>query len=99
MKILAADIGHGTADLLVFDSDLEIENCAKMVVPSRTQMVARRITEATGRGLPVSMSGPVMGGGPCGAALKKHLEAGLLFFADPTAALTFHDDISKVEGW
>ena len=99
MKIFAADIGHGTADILVFDSDLEIGNCAKMVVPSGTQLVARQISEATRKGLPVAMSGPTMGGGPCGAALKNHLETGLQFFASPSAALTFHDDPGRVAGW
>ncbi|MHB9053713.1 MAG: DUF1786 domain-containing protein [Thermoleophilia bacterium] len=99
MKILAADIGYGTADILVFDSEMAIENCPKLVLPSRTQLVARQISEATRQGLPAAMSGPTMGGGPSGAELKKHLEKKLQFFASPAAALTFHDDLRRVAGW
>ena len=34
MKILALDVGTGTQDILLFDSDRHIENCVKMVMPA-----------------------------------------------------------------
>ena len=65
----------------------------KLVVPSRTQIVAAQIREATRRGLPVVFAGPTMGGGPPTRAMLAHLEAGLAFAATATAAATFADDL------
>ncbi|GBE57796.1 hypothetical protein BMS3Abin01_00717 [bacterium BMS3Abin01] len=99
MRILAIDVGMGTADILAYDSSLEIKNCPKLVVPSCTQVVARRIQQATADGRTVVFDGVTMGGGPCGRALKKHLEAGLGFIASPAAARTFNDDLELVDSW
>ncbi|MHB1382637.1 MAG: DUF1786 family protein [Thermoleophilia bacterium] len=99
MRLLAADIGYGTTDILVYDSGLPIENCPKLVIPSRTQQLAAAIRQATAAGKAVAMGGVTMGGGPCGKALKQHLQAGLPFFASPAAALTFNDDLEKVAAW
>ena len=43
MKILCVDVGTGTQDILLYDSDKEIENCLKMVMPSPTLRVAQRV--------------------------------------------------------
>lgn len=99
MRILAADIGFGTADILIYDSSLAIENCPRLVIPSQTQQVAARIRQATGEGLTVVFSGVTMGGGPCGAALRSHLKAGLPFYTNPAAARTFNDDLDTVRSW
>ena len=50
MRLLAVDVGTGTQDVLLFDSDLEVENCFKLVMPSPTMIVARRVKAATRRG-------------------------------------------------
>lgn len=34
MKILAIDVGTGTEDILLYDSEKEIENSMKLVIPS-----------------------------------------------------------------
>lgn len=99
MRVLAADIGFGTTDILVYDDSLPIENCPKLVIPSRTQQVAAAIRQATSQGLPVVMTGVTMGGGPSGAALRAHLAAGLPFYAGRGAAFTFNDDLDKVRSW
>lgn len=99
MKILAADVGFGTTDILIHDSQLALENCPKLVIPSQTQQVAARIRAATDNGLPVVLSGVTMGGGPCGMALRKHLEAGLAVFTDPAAGRTFNDSLDVVRSW
>ncbi|HQJ98573.1 MAG TPA: hypothetical protein PLB30_08555, partial [Thermoleophilia bacterium] len=46
-KILAADVGTGTADILVTLPGEPLENAVRLVVPSRTQVVARQIRAAT----------------------------------------------------
>jgi len=95
-KIFAADVGTGTADILVTLPGEPLENAVRLVVPSRTQVVARQIRAATAARRPVVFVGPVMGGGPDGAAMKAHVAAGLPFIAGESAALTFDDDLDKV---
>jgi uncharacterized protein (DUF1786 family) len=95
-RVLAVDVGTGTADVLLTVPGEPLENAVKLVVPSRTQVVAAQIREATRLRRTVLFSGPVMGGGPDGRAMKQHLAAGLAFVATEQAALTFADDLDKV---
>ena len=96
MRILAIDMGTGTQDILVFDSNRTIENSVKMVLPSATEIAARRVRRATALGRPVVLTGVVAGGGPCAWALEDHLRAGGKAFATPEAAQTFDDDLDRV---
>jgi uncharacterized protein (DUF1786 family) len=96
MRILAVDVGTGTQDILLFDPSREIENCAQLVLPSPTMIIAARIRRATAAGQPVLLRGVVMGGGPCHWAAMDHLRAGLPLFATPEAAQTFDDDLDNV---
>ena len=89
-------MGTGTADILLTLPGEPLENAVKLVVPSRTQVVGAQIAQATERGQTVIFSGPTMGGGACGAAMKHHLAAGQAFVATEEAALTFADDLDKV---
>jgi len=97
MKILAVDVGTGTQDILLYDSDKEIENCFKLIMPSATMRVARTIKQATGAGRPVLLTGVTMGGGPSAWATFDHLRAGYPVYATPEAARTFDDELEKVE--
>ena len=96
MKILAVDVGTGTQDILLFDSDKEVENCYKLVLPSPTVMVAERIRAATKRGEGVLLTGVLMGGGPCTWAARDHAQAGYPLWVTPDAARTFDDDPNRV---
>lgn len=96
MRILAVDIGTGTQDVLLFDTDREVENCFKIVAPSPTMQVARRIKESTRRGESVLLTGVTMGGGPSGWAAEAHVKAGYPLYATPDAARTFNDDLERV---
>jgi uncharacterized protein (DUF1786 family) len=97
MQILAVDVGTGTQDVLLFDTDKEPENALKMVMPSPTVLVAQAIREATRAGADLLLTGVTMGGGPCGWAAEDHLQAGYRLFATPDAARTFNDDLEQVE--
>lgn len=97
MKILAVDIGTGTQDILLFDSRLDVENAFKLVLPSPTMMVHRKIQQATHQQAAVVLTGTVMGGGPAAWAAEAHARAGLPIYATPLAAATINDDLSKVE--
>jgi uncharacterized protein (DUF1786 family) len=96
MRILAIDMGTGTQDILVFDTSTPVENSVKLVMPSATEIAARRIRRATKAGRPVVLTGVTMGGGPCHWALNDHLAAGLRAYATPEAARTFDDEIDLV---
>jgi uncharacterized protein (DUF1786 family) len=96
LRVLTVDIGTGTQDILLFDSDLELENCPHIVAPSPTQVVARRVRAATRSGRPLRLSGVTMGGGPCSWAIEDHLRAGLPVHATPDAARTLDDDLDRV---
>lgn len=97
MRILAVDVGTGTQDILLYDTDLHPENCFKMVMPSPTMMVARRVKQATQAGRPLYLSGTIMGGGPSTWATRDHARAGYPVYATPEAARSFDDDLDYVQ--
>ncbi len=97
MKLLAIDVGMGTQDILLYDSRKSIENCFKMVLPSQTQIVAKRISRETRLKHDIILTGETMGGGASGAAVRKHLEANLAVFATEMAALTLNDNLNRVK--
>lgn len=96
MPILAVDVGAGTQDILLYRDKISLESSPKMVMPSQTVIVARRIDQARLLGRDVFLSGPVMGGGASTKAVKMHLDAGLKVYATPSSALTISDDLSRV---
>ncbi|MEK7329029.1 MAG: DUF1786 domain-containing protein [Chloroflexota bacterium] len=97
MQILTVDIGTGTQDVFLFDPALDIENGFKLVMPSPTMIVHRRVTVATRRGVAVLLTGVMMGGGPSQWAARDHVRAGLTLYATPSAARTFNDDLDYVQ--
>lgn len=96
--ILAIDVGSGTQDILVWHQGGRMENCPKMILPSPTTTLAGLIDRATEKGHHIFLSGRTMGGGPCSTAIRRHLKAGLKVFALKGPALTFHDNLERVEG-
>lgn len=96
MKILTVDVGTGTQDIFLFDSRIAVENGLKMVLPSPTMMIRRKIQAATQAGQPVLLTGVMMGGGPNSWAAEDHIRAGFPLYATPDAAATFNDDLDAV---
>jgi uncharacterized protein (DUF1786 family) len=97
MKVLTVDIGTGTQDIYLYDSQLDVENGFKLVIPSPTMMIHRQIREATRRNASLLLTGKLMGGGPSAWAAKDHAKAGLPIYATPEAARTIDDELDKVE--
>jgi uncharacterized protein (DUF1786 family) len=97
MKILTVDVGTGTQDIFLYDSELDLENGCKLVMPSPTLLVGRRLKEATRRGEAVLLTGVTMGGGPSQWAATDHVKAGHAVYATPEAARTFNDDLDYVQ--
>ena len=96
MRILAIDMGTGTQDILLYDSERPVENCVKMVMPSATEIAARRIRRAMRDRQPILLTGRIAGGGPCSWALEEFIAGGGRAFATPEAAQTFDDDLDRV---
>lgn len=96
MRLLAIDIGGFTQDILLFDSSQTIENCFKMVLPSPTTILAKKIKAATKAKRAILFTGVNMGGGPSKKALADHLQAGIAAYATVGAAATFDDNIDEV---
>ena len=99
MRLLCLDIGSGTQDVLLLDTEQSVENAIQMVLPSPTVLVAQKIKAATARGDPIVLVGETMGGGPCTHALRQHLGAGFKVYATPPAARSFSDYLERVASW
>ncbi len=96
MKILTVDVGTGTQDIFLYDSQLDIENGFKLVVPSPTMIVHRQVKMATQSHTPILLTGVMMGGGPSAWAVEAHARAGFPVYATPEAARTLDDELDKV---
>jgi len=93
MKILAIDVGTGTQDIMLYDSEEPIENAIKMVLPSPTRIIANKIGK---HHHDIFLSGETMGGGPVNKAIKRHLEKGYRVVMTESAARTVRDDLNRV---
>jgi uncharacterized protein (DUF1786 family) len=96
LRVLAVDVGTGTQDILLFESDRTIENCLQLIMPSPTVTVSQRIRAATAAGRPVLLTGHIMGGGPSAWAARDHFQAGFPCYATANAARTLDDDLAAV---
>jgi uncharacterized protein (DUF1786 family) len=96
MKILTVDIGTGTQDIFLYDSNLDIENGFKLVLPSPTMMVHRRVKQALQTRTPILLTGHQMGGGPSAWAIEEAARAGIDVYMTPDAAATLNDELDKV---
>ncbi len=96
-SIFTLDVGTGTQDFLLYKEGENIRNCPKMILPSPTQLVARKVRDATSKKRDIVLRGYTMGGGPCTKAIKDHIRAGLKVYAEEKAALTVSDNIEEVK--
>src|SRR5262245_25268061 len=96
MRILTVDVGTGTQDVLLFDTEQAVENGIQLVMPSPTALVAERVRAATRDRRPLALTGVTMGGGPSMWAVEDHLRAGLPVRATLPAAQSFDDDPEKL---
>jgi uncharacterized protein (DUF1786 family) len=97
MKILTVDIGTGTQDIFLYDSNLALENGFKLVLPSPTMMVHRQLRRLLLSRTPILLTGYQMGGGPSAWAIEEYARAGIPVYMTPSAATTINDELDKVE--
>ncbi len=94
MRILTLDVGAGTQDIMLYDSEQPIENSYKMVLPSPTRIFAEKIRKHHND---LFLSGETMGGGSINKAIKNHLEKGYRVLMTENAARTVRDDLNRVK--
>jgi len=97
MRILAIDIGVGTTDGMLIDSEKNLENCIKFVLPSPAQIHAAAVARATRARKDLYIFGDTVGGGPFARAIKRHIAAGLKVTMTPQAAFSIRNDLSEVQ--
>ncbi|MGL6298528.1 MAG: DUF1786 domain-containing protein [Methanobacteriaceae archaeon] len=94
MKILAIDIGAGTQDILLYDSEAALENSIKLVLPSPTRIMAQKIRNSDNG---ILFTGEIMGGGYIKRAIVEHISKGYNVVMEENAARTIKDDLDKVK--
>ena len=93
MKILTVDVGLGTQDIMLYDSNESIENSPKMVMPSPTRIIANKIRNCEGD---LFINGETMGGGFIAKAVKEHLKDHRVLMTE-NAARTIRDNLDFVK--
>jgi len=94
MRILAVDVGAGTQDILLFDEKRNEENNVKLILPSRTRIIAKKIRTIR---KPLLVIGETMGGSAVSQALIAHVKKGLEVVLTEEAARTIRDNLREVE--
>jgi uncharacterized protein (DUF1786 family) len=94
-RVLSVDVGAYTQDILFWDSTYE--SAFKMILPSPTQIMAQRVSDATRRQVRIVVHGETMGGGLFNRALKAHLTSGHGVSMTERAARTVRDDLEVVQ--
>jgi len=95
MLILAIDIGFGTQDILLFDTDKNIENCIKMILPTPSLKFSNYIKNLE---RDIKIAGDTIGGDRVSKLLKKHVQKGYKVEMTESAAMCIRDDIDEVRG-
>jgi uncharacterized protein (DUF1786 family) len=93
MKILAIDVGAGTQDILLFDSEKKIENCTSLVLPTPSKILAGRLRRIEGG---LYIYGDTIGGGSLARAISNHLKKGYRVVMEESAAYSIRNDLDEV---
>ncbi len=93
MKILAIDIGAGTQDVLLFDSQKKIENCISLVLPTPSRYFAEKLKIIEGH---VYIRGDTIGGGSLGRVILRHIQKGYRVVMEESAAYSIRNDLDEV---
>jgi len=93
MKILAIDIGAGTQDILLFDSEKKIENCTSLVLPTPSKILAERLIKIESD---LYVRGDTIGGGSLSRAILSHLKKGYRVAMEESAAFSIRNDLDEV---
>ena len=93
MKILSVDIGAGTQDILLFESEKKIENCISLVLPTPSRLFAEKLKRIEGHAY---IHGDTIGGGSLGRAILRHIQEGYRVVMEESAAYSIRNDLDEV---
>ena len=96
MRILAIDVGTGTQDIMIYDSEKELENSLKLVLPSPHLFISQQIKETENN---IYFTGEIMGGGKIKKSIIDHMKKGYDVVMNEKCAKTIRDDIKQVESY
>lgn len=94
MRILAIDVGTGTQDIMIYDTEKELENSIKIVLPSPHLYISQQMREIEND---IYFKGEIMGGGKIKKSILEHMEKGYKVVMEPLCARTIRDDINQVK--
>ena len=94
MRILAIDIGAGTQDILLFDSQKKTENCISLVLPTPSKIFAEALKTAKTH---IYIHGDTIGGGSLGRAILHHIQKGYRVVMEESAAYSIRNDLGEVK--
>ena len=94
MRILAIDVGTGTQDMMIYDTEKELENSIKLVLPSPHLYISQQIREIEND---IYFKGEIMGGGKIKKSILEHMEKGYNVVMEPTCAKTIRDNLEQVK--
>lgn len=94
MRILAIDVGTGTQDIMIYDTEKELENSIKIVLPSPHLYISQQMKEIEND---IYFKGEIMGGGKIKRSILEHMEKGYKVVMEPVCARTIRDDINQVK--
>jgi uncharacterized protein (DUF1786 family) len=94
MKILAIDIGAGTQDILLFDSQKKVENSTSLVLPTPSKYFTEKLKTIESH---VYIHGDTIGGGSLGRAILHHIQKGYRVVMEESAAYSLRNDLDEVK--
>ena len=94
MRILAIDVGTGTQDIMIYDTEKELENSIKLVLPSPHLYISQQIREIEND---IYFEGEIMGGGKVKKSILEHMEKGYNVVMEPICARTIRDNLNQVK--
>ena len=96
MRILAIDVGTGTQDIMIYDTEKELENSIKLVLPSPHLFISQKIREIEND---IYFKGEIMGGGKLKKTIQEHMDKGYDVVMHPTCARTIRDNLEQVKSF
>ena len=96
MKVLAIDIGTGTQDIIYYNSENEIKNSIKLVLPSPHLLIGQKIKKTK---KDIYFTGEIIGGGKLKKRIMEHINKGYKVAMEENCAKTIRDDIKQVESY
>ncbi|WP_405294581.1 DUF1786 domain-containing protein [Methanobrevibacter sp.] len=94
MRILAIDVGTGTQDIMIYDTEKELENSIKLVLPSPHLYISQQIREIEND---IYFTGEIMGGGKIKKSILEHMDKGYEVVMNSTCAKTIRDNLDQVK--